>query len=90
VCGEWGQNECPGWGWAGIESCLDAMWAEKDNPACSGCDACADQMWMPPNCPNCDFYGAPCGHYVNMSALYFTEAACGFSSLGGWDAIDFR
>ena len=28
--------------------------------------------------------------HVNMSALYFSEAACGFSSLGGWDVINFR
>jgi hypothetical protein len=90
ACGESAQNECLGGGMNGIEGCLDSMWGEKDNAACSGCDACADQMWMPPNCPNCDFYGGPCGHYVNMSAKYFTQAACGFSALGGWATIDFR
>jgi len=25
-----------------------------------------------------------------MSAKYFHQAACGFSDLGGWAAIDFR
>jgi hypothetical protein len=68
------------------------MWSEKDQPGCSGCDACADAY--DPNCPDCDFYGNQtgdvCGHYVNMSAKYFHQAACGFSSLGGWAAIDFR
>lgn len=90
-CGESGQNECLGAGPNGIESCLEQMWAEKDQAGCSGCDAC-NQAYNP-NCANCDFYGNNtgdvCGHYVNMSALYFSEAACGFSSLGGWDVIDF-
>ncbi len=88
-CGESSQNECIGSGMAGIEGCLDMMWGEKDQAGCSGCDACADALDM--NCPNCSFYGPPtCGHYVNMSAKYYTEAACGFSSLGGWATIDFR
>jgi hypothetical protein len=91
-CGENGQNECLGQGVAGIESCLESMWAEKDQPGCAGCDACADAY--NPNCPNCDFYGDQtgdvCGHYVNMRALYFSEAACGFSDQGGWAVIDFR
>ncbi len=92
MCGESGQNECLGAGPAGIEGCLESMWAEKDQPGCAGCDAC--NMGYDPNCPNCDFYGDQtgdvCGHYVNMSALYFSEAACGFSSLGGWDVINFH
>ena len=92
TCGASGQNECLGAGVAGIIGCLDSMWAEKDQAGCSGCDACADAY--DPNCPNCDFYGSTtgdvCGHYVNMSANYFTMVACGFSSLGGWDAINFR
>ncbi|NUO53465.1 MAG: hypothetical protein HOV80_31835 [Polyangiaceae bacterium] len=92
MCGESGQNECLGAGPQGIEGCLDSMWAEKDQPGCAGCDAC--NMGYDPNCPNCDFYGSTtgdvCGHYVNMSALYFSEAACGFSSLGGWDVINFH
>jgi hypothetical protein len=91
-CGESGQNECLGSGAAGIESCLDMMWAEKDQPGCAGCDACADSYT--PNCPNCDFYGSAtgnvCGHYVNLSAKFFSQAACGFSDAGGWAAIDFR
>jgi hypothetical protein len=91
-CNGSGQNECLGQGPTGITGCLDQMWAEKDQPGCSGCDACADAFT--PNCPNCDFSGTKtgnvCGHYVNMSAKYLTEAACGFSSLGGWDAINFQ
>ncbi len=89
-CGESGQNECLGGGAAGIESCLESMWAEKDQAGCAGCDACADAY--NPNCPNCDFYGTQtgdvCGHYVNMRALYFSEAACGFST--SWAVIDFH
>jgi Cysteine-rich secretory protein family len=92
TCNGSGQNECLGQGPGGIEGCLDSMWAEKDQAGCSGCDACADAY--NPNCPNCDFYGGNtgdvCGHYVNMSAKYFTRVACGFSSLGGWDAINFQ
>jgi len=91
TCNGNGQNECLGQGVAGITQCLDQMWAEKNQANCSGCDAC--NGGYNPNCPNCDFYGMngpECGHYVNMSALYFTGAACGFSSLGGWDAINFH
>ncbi|HVY47090.1 MAG TPA: hypothetical protein VHB21_14480 [Minicystis sp.] len=93
-CNGNGQNECLGQGTTpdGIVACLDQMWAEKDQAGCAGCDACADAY--DPNCPNCDFYGMQtgqvCGHYVNMSANYFTMAACGFSQLGGWDAINFE
>jgi hypothetical protein len=90
-CNGSGQNECLGQGPNGIEGCLDSMWNEKDQMGCSGCDACADAY--NPNCPNCTFSGGPggttCGHYVNMSAKYFRKVACGFSSLGGWDAINF-
>jgi hypothetical protein len=91
-CGEYAQNECLGGGASGIEHCLESMWAEKDQPGCTGCDACADAY--NPNCPNCDFYGDQtgnvCGHYVNMSAKYFHQAACGFSAGGNWAAIDFK
>jgi hypothetical protein len=90
-CGENGQNECTGGGVDGMAGCLDSMWAEKDQADCGGCDACADSY--NPNCANCDFFGDQngqvCGHYVNMSANYFTKAACGFSSLGGWAVINF-
>jgi hypothetical protein len=91
-CNGSGQNECLGGGAAGIVGCLDSMWGEREQAGCSGCDACADAY--DPSCPNCDFYGTTtgdvCGHYVNMSALYFTEAACGFSAGGGWAAINFH
>jgi len=92
TCNGFGQNECLGQGVAGIEGCLDQMWDERLQAGCAGCDACADAY--DPNCPNCDFYGSKtgdvCGHYINMSAKYFSMAACGFSSLGGWDAINFQ
>jgi hypothetical protein len=92
-CDEFGQNECTGdWGVEGVESCLESMWAEKNEPNCAGCAACLDEYTQ--DCPGCDFYGEfgdlPCGHYVNMAAMYFDEAACGFSGVGGWVAIDFR
>lgn len=40
------------------------------------------------DCANCDY--ETCGHYVNMSAQYYTQVACGFSSLGGWSTQDFK
>lgn len=91
-CGESSQNECLGHGPQGIVQCLDQMWAEKDLPGCAGCDACAlgDQA----GCDNCDFFGQEtgdvCGHYVNMRSLAYSRAACGFSSLGGWNVINFQ
>ncbi|MFO0552851.1 MAG: hypothetical protein U0271_30965 [Polyangiaceae bacterium] len=92
MCGEFGQNECLGAGPAGIAQCLQSMWDERLQADCQGCDACADAY--DPNCPGCDFYGQQhgqvCGHYVNLSAKYFSMAACGFSSGGGWDTIDFK
>lgn len=91
-CNGSGQNECLGAGPGGIEACLESMWAEKDQAGCAGCDAC--NAAYDPDCPNCDFFGTEtgdvCGHYVNMSALYFSQAVCGFSSLGGWDVINFQ
>jgi hypothetical protein len=92
TCQAHAQNECPGQGVSGIVGCLDQMWAEGQQSQCAGCDACAGAY--APNCPNCDYDGSMtghvCGHYVNMSARWLTMAACGFSSSGGWDAIDFR
>lgn len=85
TCGEHGQDECLGHGPDGITQCLDQMWAEKDLADCTGCSLCHDTQG---DCANCVFQ--TCGHYVNMSALYFTEVACGFSDLGGWDVQNFR
>ncbi len=85
TCGEFGQDECLGHGPDGVSQCLDQMWAEKDLPECSGCSQCHAQQG---GCADCVFQS--CGHYVNMSALYFTEVACGFSDLGGWDVQNFR
>jgi hypothetical protein len=91
-CNGNGQNECLGAGASGVVSCLNSMWDERLQAGCSGCDACRDAY--DPSCPNCDFYGRTtgdvCGHYVNMSALYFSEVACGFSTTGGWVTINFR
>lgn len=91
-CNGNGQNECLGQGADGIVQCLDSMWAEGEQAECAGCDACSE--YYNASCPNCDFSGQAtghvCGHYVNMSAHYLTMAACGFSSLGGWDVINFH
>ncbi|APR75487.1 Hypothetical protein A7982_00833 [Minicystis rosea] len=91
-CNGGGQNECLGQGASGIVSCLQMMWDEGKQAGCSGCDACSDMQGG--SCANCDFSGQTsgmvCGHYVNMSALYFTKAACGFSAQGGWAAINFE
>jgi hypothetical protein len=90
-CGGNGQNECPGWGASAISGCLDSMWNEKNQAGCSGCDACATFDIFGGNCPNCTFNGSTvCGHYVNMSSKTFTMAACGFSTTGGWAAINFQ
>jgi hypothetical protein len=92
TCGANGQDECLGHGISGIEACLDQMWAEKDLPGCAGCDACAGAY--DPNCPDCDFSGQvtghECGHYVNMSAKFFSRVACGFNAGGTWDAQNFQ
>ena len=89
VCRGNAQNECLGGGVDGIESCLDMMWNEKLDPACTGCDACADSP-RAQGCPDCTF--GVCGHYVNMSARYLSEVACGFSTSGGggWAVQNFR
>ncbi|MDC3962434.1 hypothetical protein [Polyangium jinanense] len=92
TCNGSGQNECLGHGAENVSGCLDGMWAERDQTGCSGCDACNEGY--NPNCPNCDFYGQStgdvCGHYVNMSAKYFSKVACGFSAAGGWIAVNFQ
>jgi hypothetical protein len=84
------QNECLGGGPSGIVSCLNMMWAEKDQPGCAGCDTCT----TPGGCADCDFYGSQtgdvCGHYVNMSSKSYSMVVCGFSSLGGWSVQNFR
>ncbi|MEZ4219458.1 MAG: CAP domain-containing protein [Polyangiaceae bacterium] len=88
--GGFGQNECLGGGASGIASCLNSMWSEKDKPGCAGCDSCTSSG----GCAGCDFYGDKtgdvCGHYVNMSAKWFTKVACGFSSAGSWAVQNYR
>lgn len=90
-CGGSGQNECPGWSYTNITGCLDQMWSEKDQPGCAGCDDCDTFTIFQNNCPNCSFNGSTvCGHYVNMSSKTFAMAACGFSTDGTWEAINFQ
>jgi len=92
------QDECEeGYGTtpAGIEQCLQDMWNESLEPNCLGCVGCTAFGGA---CPNCDYSGTmgyECGHYVNMSAPYFTMVVCGFagaspSSSTGWSAQNFE
>jgi len=92
------QNECgTGYGTtpAGIEQCLQDMWDESLKPNCKGCVGCTAFGGA---CPNCDYSGMmgyECGHYVNMSAPYFTMVACGFagpqpSSPTAWAVQNFE
>jgi hypothetical protein len=92
------QDECEeGYGTtpAGIEQCLQDMWDESTKPNCAGCIGCTAFGGA---CPNCDYSGSKgyeCGHYVNMSAPYFTMVACGFagaapSSSSGWAVQNFE
>ncbi len=98
MMGNSGQDECEqGYGTSpsGIEQCLQDMWDERLQPNCAGCVGCTQPGG---NCPNCDFYGMngpECGHYVNMSANYYTTVACGFggqapSSSTGWAVQNFE
>ncbi len=94
----WAQNECAqGYGTtpAAIEQCIQDMWDERLKPNCTGCVGCTT---FGGNCPNCDYSGLmgyECGHYVNLSAPYFTMVACGFagaapSSGDGWSVQNFE
>jgi hypothetical protein len=95
-----GQDECEGYGTdaASIVACLQSMWNERLQANCTGCGACSGAPYDGSNCPNCDYFGTvdpslgECGHYVNMSADYFTEVACGFSTSpgGSWAAQNFQ
>jgi hypothetical protein len=93
ACDGNGQDECEGYGntVAGITQCLDDMWNEKNQSDCTGCVGCTAFGGA---CPNCNFSGTggqpECGHYVNMSATYFSSVACGFSAAPGtWAAQNF-
>ncbi len=103
VCEGNAQDECLGYGDSPTEivACLDSMWNERNQSNCTGCDACNSSQLTQQviNCQStktCDFYGnygGECGHYVNMSANYFTYAACGFSTAGGtgqWATQNFH
>jgi hypothetical protein len=92
------QNECAqGYGTSpsGIEQCIQDMWDESLKPNCLGCVGCTT---FGGNCPNCDYSGSmgyECGHYVNLSAPYFTMVACGFagsapSSSDAWSVQNFE
>jgi hypothetical protein len=92
------QDECgAGFGTspAGIENCLQAMWNESLKPNCLGCVGCTTPGGACPNCDPSGMLGYECGHYVNMSAPYFTTVACGFagaapSSMTGWSVQNFE
>lgn len=91
ACGGYAQNECPGWGASAITSCLEQMWAEREQPGCAGCDACDTWTIFAGDCPDCEFNGATvCGHYVNMSSQSFSTVACGFSDDGSWAAQNYQ
>jgi len=103
TCNGNAQDECLGYGNTvqGIVACLDAMWAEKNQSNCSTCAQCngtqlTQQIINCQSTSTCDFYGKygnECGHYLNMSADYFTEAACGFSTKGtskDWAVQNFK
>jgi hypothetical protein len=92
------QDECgAGFGTtpAGIEHCLQDMWNESLKPNCLGCVGCTAPGGACPNCDPSGMLGYECGHYVNMSAPYFTTVACGFagaapSSSTGWAVQNFE
>ncbi len=103
TCNGNAQDECLGYGNTvqGIVQCLDDMWNERLQTNCAGCAACNGTTLTQSiiNCEStstCDFYGnygKECGHYLNMSADYFTEAACGFSTVGtnqDWAVQNFK
>lgn len=103
ACNGNAQDECLGYGTSPSEvvACLDAMWNERLQSNCAGCPACNgptlnSNVINCENTPTCDFYGKygkECGHYCNMSADYFTEAACGFSTTGttkDWAVQNFK
>jgi hypothetical protein len=92
------QDECLsgyGTGPEGIQKCLQDMWDESLKPNCQGCIGCTAFGGA---CSNCDYSGQlgyECGHYVNMSAPYFTMVACGFagsapSSSDAWSVQNFE
>lgn len=97
------QDECLGYGTspAAVVACLDAMWDERLQSNCKGCPACngpklTSTVIACESTSTCDFYGKygkECGHYLNMSADYFSYAACGFSTLGkgsDWAVQNFK
>jgi hypothetical protein len=91
----WAQDEClGGYGTSpsGIEQCMQDMWDESLKPNCAGCIGCTKFGGA---CPNCDYSGSKgyeCGHYVNMSAPYFTQVACGFAGTtqDSWSVQNFE
>jgi hypothetical protein len=92
-CASSAEDECPNWSTnpldpkKGIVACLNQMWAEKNQPGCSGCATC-DFPYT--NCTNCTPNGTTvCGHYLNMKSSVLKDVACGFST-GGWYTQDFK
>jgi len=103
TCNGNAQDECLGYGNSPSEvvACLDSMWNERLQSNCAGCAKCngATLTQTIIDCQStstCDFYGnygSECGHYLNMSADYFSMAACGFSTTGtsgDWAVQNFK
>jgi hypothetical protein len=103
TCNGNAQDECLGFGNSPsqVVACLDAMWNERLQSNCSGCPACngpklTSAVIACQSTSTCDFYGnygKECGHYINMSADYFSMAACGFSTVGtakDWAVQNFK
>ena len=92
-CGAYGQGECPGSGPESVTSCIDLMWAEKDQSICSGCDSCPSlNEGFAGKCPNCQVTTSnpTCGHYLALVTTGFTTAACGFSTGSPYTAFDYQ
>ncbi|MFO0569984.1 MAG: hypothetical protein U0263_30335 [Polyangiaceae bacterium] len=92
-CSAYGQGECPGSGPEQVTSCIDLMWAEKDQAICANCDACPSlNDGFAGKCPGCQVTTSnpTCGHYLALVSPGFKQAACGFSSAGPYTAIDYQ
>ncbi|MCC6664595.1 MAG: hypothetical protein IT375_12655 [Polyangiaceae bacterium] len=92
-CGAYGQGECPGSGPGSVVSCIDLMWAEKDQAICANCDACPSlNEGFAGKCPGCSVTASnpTCGHYLALVSPSFKAAACGFSTGSPYMAIDYQ
>lgn len=93
TCGAFGQGECPGQGPQSVTSCIDLMWAEKDQAICANCDACPSlNDGFAGKCPGCQVTTSnpTCGHYLALVSPAFTRMACGFSTGSPYTAFDYQ